>query len=160
MRLSAEYLPALSPMMNCDPARVPETKCANPQAGGMGKGQTVLVTAAAGGTGQLAVQLAKLAGNTVIGTCGGPAKARADPIVGDPPRLISESPRRAPVLTAPLRVPFSQVEMLKKLGCDRLVDYRRGNLNEVLKNEFPRCGIWAFPPCSQRRGASSATREG
>lgn len=41
----------------------------------MGKGQTVLVTAAAGGTGQLAVQLAKLAGNTVIGTCGGPAKA-------------------------------------------------------------------------------------
>lgn len=43
----------------------------------MGKGQTILVTAAAGGTGQLAVQLAKLAGNTVIGTCGGPAKARA-----------------------------------------------------------------------------------
>lgn len=31
--------------------------------------------------------------------------------------------------------------MLKKLGCDRVVDYRRENLNEVLKNEFPRCGI-------------------
>lgn len=43
----------------------------------MGKGQTILVTAAAGGTGQLAVQLAKLAGNTVIGTCGGPAKVCA-----------------------------------------------------------------------------------
>jgi NADPH:quinone reductase-like Zn-dependent oxidoreductase len=35
------------------------------------KGQTVLVTAAAGGTGQLAVQLAALAGCHVIGTCSG-----------------------------------------------------------------------------------------
>jgi NADPH-dependent curcumin reductase CurA len=41
----------------------------------MGTGETVLVTAAAGGTGQFAVQLAKLAGNTVIATCGGPEKA-------------------------------------------------------------------------------------
>ncbi|KAI9014272.1 NADPH:quinone reductase [Hyaloraphidium curvatum] len=32
--------------------------------------ETVLVTAAVGGTGLFAVQLAKLAGNTVIGTCG------------------------------------------------------------------------------------------
>lgn len=32
-------------------------------------GETVLVTAAAGGTGQFVVQLAKLAGNHVIGTC-------------------------------------------------------------------------------------------
>lgn len=31
--------------------------------------QTVLVTAAAGGAGQIAVQLAKLNGHTVIGTC-------------------------------------------------------------------------------------------
>lgn len=36
----------------------------------MGSGENVLVTAAAGGTGSLAVQLAKIAGNTVIGTCG------------------------------------------------------------------------------------------
>ena len=40
------------------------------------KGQTVLVTAAAGGTGQLAVQLAVLAGCTVIGTCSGGDKER------------------------------------------------------------------------------------
>ena len=39
------------------------------------KGQTVLVTAAAGGTGQLAVQLAVLAGCHVIGTCSGGSKA-------------------------------------------------------------------------------------
>jgi len=37
--------------------------------GEMKSGETVLVTSAAGGTGMLAVQLAKQAGNTVIGTC-------------------------------------------------------------------------------------------
>ncbi len=46
------------------------------QAGEMGTGETVLVTAAAGGTGHIAVQLAKLAGNHVIGTCGSAAKAQ------------------------------------------------------------------------------------
>ena len=43
--------------------------------GQMTTGETVLVTAAAGGTGQYAVQLTKLAGNTVIGTCGRDDKA-------------------------------------------------------------------------------------
>ena len=38
-------------------------------------GETVLVTAAAGGTGQYAVQLAARAGATVVGTCGGDDKA-------------------------------------------------------------------------------------
>nr|XP_043621193.1 probable quinone oxidoreductase [Erigeron canadensis] len=42
----------------------------------MESGKTVLVTAAAGGTGQFAVQLAKLAGNKVVATCGGKDKAR------------------------------------------------------------------------------------
>ncbi|KAL3843924.1 hypothetical protein ACJIZ3_001327 [Penstemon smallii] len=41
----------------------------------MDSGKSVLVTAAAGGTGQFAVQLAKLAGNKVIATCGGKDKA-------------------------------------------------------------------------------------
>ncbi|MEO1643800.1 MAG: zinc-binding dehydrogenase [Chloroflexota bacterium] len=36
----------------------------------MSTDETVLVTAAAGGTGSIAVQLAKIAGNTVVGTCG------------------------------------------------------------------------------------------
>lgn len=40
-------------------------------------GETVLVTAAAGGAGHFAVQFAKLAGCTVIGTCSSPEKARA-----------------------------------------------------------------------------------
>ncbi|KAL9417892.1 hypothetical protein AB3S75_040815 [Citrus x aurantiifolia] len=43
---------------------------------GPASGKKVLVTAAAGGTGQFAVQLAKLAGNTVVATCGGEHKAQ------------------------------------------------------------------------------------
>ena len=43
----------------------------------MKKGQTVLITAAAGATGHIGVQLAVLAGCTVIATCGGPKKAAA-----------------------------------------------------------------------------------
>jgi NADPH:quinone reductase-like Zn-dependent oxidoreductase len=45
------------------------------QVGEMKSGEAVLVTAAAGGTGQFAVQLAKLAGNHVIGTCSVEEKA-------------------------------------------------------------------------------------
>ncbi|PQQ04395.1 prostaglandin reductase-3 [Prunus yedoensis var. nudiflora] len=44
--------------------------------GQLESGKVVLVTAAAGGTGQFAVQLAKLAGNTVVATCGGEEKAK------------------------------------------------------------------------------------
>lgn len=43
--------------------------------GDLHEGETTLVTAAAGGTGVFAVQLAKLAGNTVIGTCSTDEKA-------------------------------------------------------------------------------------
>lgn len=46
------------------------------KAGQMESGKVVLVTAAAGGTGQFAVQVAKLAGNKVVATCGGEQKAR------------------------------------------------------------------------------------
>jgi NADPH-dependent curcumin reductase CurA len=73
------------------------------QVGEMKSGETVLVTAAAGGTGHIAVQLAKLAGNHVIGICGGDAK----------------------------------VEMVRKLGCDRAINYRKENVDRVLKTEYP-----------------------
>ena len=43
--------------------------------GQMGSGETVLITAAAGGVGSWCVQLAKLAGNHVIGTCSTEEKA-------------------------------------------------------------------------------------
>jgi prostaglandin reductase 3 len=72
--------------------------------GNMKSGETVLVTAAAGGTGQFAVQLAKLEGCTVIGTCGSNDKA----------------------------------ELLKSLGCDRVVNYRKEDLRQVLKAEYPK----------------------
>jgi NADPH-dependent curcumin reductase CurA len=44
--------------------------------GEMKSGEVILVTAAAGGIGHIAVQLAKLAGNHVIGVCGSEAKAK------------------------------------------------------------------------------------
>lgn len=44
------------------------------EAGEMTSGETVFVTAAAGGTGNFVVQLAKIAGNHVIGTCGSDEK--------------------------------------------------------------------------------------
>ena len=46
------------------------------EAGNMGSGETVLITAAAGGVGNWGVQLAKLAGNHVIGTCSTQEKAK------------------------------------------------------------------------------------
>lgn len=74
------------------------------RSGRMGSGELVLVTAAAGGTGQFAVQLSKLAGNKVIATCGGEEKAA----------------------------------LLKSLGADRVIDYRKENVKEVLKKEYPK----------------------
>lgn len=62
------------------------------------QGETALVTAAAGGTGLFAVQLAKLAGLHVIGTCGSEEKA----------------------------------DMLRGLGVDRVVNYKREDLKQVL----------------------------
>lgn len=46
------------------------------QVGEMVSGETVLITAAAGGIGHIAVQLAKLAGNHVIGVCGSDDKVK------------------------------------------------------------------------------------
>ncbi|KAF9675918.1 hypothetical protein SADUNF_Sadunf09G0083700 [Salix dunnii] len=105
------------------------------QCGQMKSGEAVLVTAAAGGTGQFAVQvtgwriskteykgkyalflskqrpvrseylqLAKLAGNTVVATCGGNKKAI----------------------------------LLKQLGVDRVIDYKAEDVKMVLKKEFPK----------------------
>ena len=73
------------------------------QVGEMTSQEVVLVTAAAGGTGHIAVQLAKLAGNHVIGTCGSTKK----------------------------------VELLQQLGCDRIINYRQEDINQVLKQEYP-----------------------
>jgi len=73
------------------------------QVGEMKSNETVFVSAAAGGTGQYVVQLAKLAGNHVIGTCSSDAK----------------------------------VAHLKKLGCDRVINYTTEDVDAVLKKEYP-----------------------
>lgn len=67
-------------------------------------GEIVLVTAAAGGTGQFFVQLAKAAGAHVIATCGGKDKE----------------------------------SLLRRLGADRVVNYREEDLKQVLKREYPK----------------------
>jgi prostaglandin reductase 3 len=68
------------------------------------KGEVALVTAAAGGTGQFAVQLLKKQyGCTVIGTCSSEAKR----------------------------------DLLKKLGCDVVINYKTEDPSEVLNKTFP-----------------------
>lgn len=73
------------------------------QVGRIKSGENVLVTAAAGGTGQFAVQWAKKAGCKVIGTCSSDEK----------------------------------VEFLKRIGCDRPINYKKENMKDILKLEFP-----------------------
>ena len=68
------------------------------------EGDKVLITAAAGGTGLTAVQLAKLAGCHVIGTCSSKEK----------------------------------VDLLRRCGCDRPVNYKEESLKQVLHMEYPK----------------------
>lgn len=67
-------------------------------------GETLAVSAAAGGLGHMVVQLAKLAGCHVIGLTGTEQKA----------------------------------DLLRSIGVDRVVNYRRENLRDVLEHEYPR----------------------
>lgn len=78
-------------------------KIALDKVGDLKAGETVLVTAAAGGTGQFAVQFSKQKGCHVIGTCSSKEKET----------------------------------LLKSLGCDRVVNYKEENLQDVLKKEYP-----------------------
>jgi len=71
--------------------------------GEMKSGETVLVTAATGGVGHLAVQLAKQAGNHVIGTCSTEEKK----------------------------------QLLLSLGCDRVINYKEEDVEQVLSKEYP-----------------------
>ncbi|RLN02428.1 hypothetical protein BBI17_005692 [Phytophthora kernoviae] len=101
---SVHTLPELSP------AALPLTVCgisasiAITECGELSTNETVFVTAAAGGAGQFVVQLAKMAGNHVIGTCSNDEK----------------------------------VEHLKKLGCDRVINYNKESIDAVLKKEYPK----------------------
>ena len=74
------------------------------QVGELKSGETVAISAAAGGLGHIIVQVAKKAGNHVIGLCGSDDKAAR----------------------------------LRQIGCDRVINYRTENVDEVLKQEYPR----------------------
>ncbi|VDI79257.1 uncharacterized protein MGAL_10B011109 [Mytilus galloprovincialis] len=94
-KIAPEYLPC---QVSAGTAAISLDKLAD-----LKSGETVFVSAAAGGTGQFAVQWAKKAGCHVIGTCSSPEKAN----------------------------------FLKTLGCDRTINYKTENINEVLKAEYP-----------------------
>jgi NADPH-dependent curcumin reductase CurA len=114
-----------APLAAHTPCALPDTTCLHPErkppllalvasgmtaavglhhVGQIQPGDVVLVTGAAGGTGQFAVQLAKLAGNPVVAVCGWPEKA----------------------------------VLLRTLGADRVIDYRSENLDQVLRDEYPK----------------------
>jgi len=94
--VKAEYLPLfVSGLTAC---------LALDKVGNLKSSDVVLVTAAAGGTGQFAVQWAKYKGcKTVIGTCSTDDK----------------------------------VSFLKSIGCDRAINYKKENLDQILQKEFP-----------------------
>ncbi|RLN68159.1 hypothetical protein BBP00_00001123 [Phytophthora kernoviae] len=96
---SPELSPSLVPLTVCGVS----ASLALEKAGEMKSNETVFVSAAAGATGQFVVQLAKLAGNHVIGACSSDEK----------------------------------VEYLKSLGVDRPINYKKEDLNAVLKAEYP-----------------------
>ena len=72
--------------------------------GEMRGGETLAISAAAGGIGHIVVQLAKLVGCHVVG------------ITGDE----------------------NKIALLRTLGVDRPINYRRENLSQVLATEYPR----------------------
>jgi hypothetical protein len=72
--------------------------------GEMNTGQTIAVSAAAGGLGHIVVQLAKRAGNHVIGLAGSDEK----------------------------------IALLRRIGCDRPINYNAEDVDAVLKAEYPR----------------------
>ncbi len=71
--------------------------------GEIASGEVVCITAAAGGLGNVAVQLAVAAGNHVIAVCGNERKA----------------------------------QWLSSVGVDRVINYNRENLAEVIGSEYP-----------------------
>jgi len=96
-------LPRLMPEALTLPVSGLTASIALEKVGEVKKGDTVLVTAAAGATGSFAVQIAKQMGAHVIGTASSKEKC----------------------------------DMLKKLGCDRPVNYKEEDLFTVLKAEYP-----------------------
>jgi len=109
----AEYVSApadkLIPVPSLDPALMSivlsglTASISLEQEGDLKEGKKVLVTAAAGGTGQFAVQIAKMAGCHVIGTCSTQEKS----------------------------------DFLKSIGCDRVINYKKENVGDVLSKEYP-----------------------
>ncbi len=74
--LAVSHVPLLPLPLPPSPDTAATAPTALEQLGDLKPGKTVLVTAAAGGTGQFAVQLARLAGCHVVATCSSESKAQ------------------------------------------------------------------------------------
>ncbi|VDI02679.1 uncharacterized protein MGAL_10B037349 [Mytilus galloprovincialis] len=152
-RVSADYLPL---QVSGATAAIALDKY-----GELKAGETVLVTAAAGGTGQFAVQWAKRAGCHVIGTCSTDDKVQflkvqwAKRAGYDKVQFLKVRAELSPFMIKTIfkddKVQWAKragchvigtcstddkVQFLKKIGCDRPVNYKKENLKTVLKTEY------------------------
>ena len=87
-------------------------------------GDVVLVTAAAGGTGHFAVQVAVAAGAHVVATCGGGACCGLR--------------REGGVRDSPLAPAARKAELVRSLGAHRVIDHTAEDVAAVLAAEYPR----------------------
>ena len=85
-------------------------------------GDVVLVTAAAGGTGHFAVQVAVAAGAHVVATCGGGACCG----------------RAARARDSPCAPAARKAELVRSLGAHRVIDHTAEDVAAVLAAEYPR----------------------
>ena len=150
------------------------------QTGRLQAGETVLVTAAAGGAGHFAVQFAKLAGCTVIGTTSSPAKAAAlcklgcDYIINHRTQ-VSSSPRVADGRSnfhSHARAPYTGQDVAEKLakfapgGLDAALEGVGGAMLQTAldalapKGRLLQVGYISEYPHNPDAGAESAKHEG
>ncbi|CAG2173987.1 unnamed protein product [Oppiella nova] len=109
------------------------------------KGDKVLITASAGGTGHIGIQWAKQKGAYVIGLTSSEDKAKLLKELGTDRVINYKTENLDEVLTKEFPGAYvigltsseDKAKLLKELGTDRVINYKTENLDEVLTKEFP-----------------------
>ena len=107
------------------------TACGVLHTGQAKAGDVVLITAAAGASGHFAVQLAKQAGCTVVGTCSSDDKARCAACIRRTAR------RRAARHARATRARAAAGRLLCELGCDDIVNVAKRDLPAAVGRRHP-----------------------